>query len=409
MEYIYRFIEFINESNLFSIGTLLFTIVYLMRLYTKKENEENYLPLKIIGFYFLGGFNFNFKINWFVVAIPIGFLIYYLAMKEKERPNPKIKYKATVLGVIMMLVGTLNGMIYEKAEYRERTIKVEDVRFENLEKEYDFIRNKLEIDYASIEAMQLEYDNNGKIKDLNYTLRDDKKIYYIIYENDAYKVNVLPVNKDGFWNFGPYGSYYDSKLFFNMISNVKFDKYDNAKYYRMTFRGEKNYYENMGFYTINQENYSIKNLGDIRGVYDAIGIVNYAILDTPIESHKGNMYLLDYGNIEYELDYEEIEIESIKNNEIVVIRDKDIIKEIYKATMDDSESWSLVTDMEITLEPNLYVKYSEDIVVGLCEEEPFIRVDEGKVSSWYVVPSHIYTFVVNRYFDASRAEAMYNN
>ena len=76
MESIYKFIEYINESNILSMGLLIFAILYLIYLYNKKEEIENYLGLKLIGFYLLGAFTFNFKFESFTAIIPIGIIIY---------------------------------------------------------------------------------------------------------------------------------------------------------------------------------------------------------------------------------------------------------------------------------------------------------------------------------------------
>ena len=54
MEYIYRFIEYINESNILSVVLVILAVVYLVYLHMKKEEDENYLGLKLIGFYLLG-------------------------------------------------------------------------------------------------------------------------------------------------------------------------------------------------------------------------------------------------------------------------------------------------------------------------------------------------------------------
>ena len=51
MEYIYKIIECINENNLLSMGLFIFAIGFLIHLYTKKEEEENYIEFKLIGFY----------------------------------------------------------------------------------------------------------------------------------------------------------------------------------------------------------------------------------------------------------------------------------------------------------------------------------------------------------------------
>lgn len=412
MTYIYDFIKFINESNLFSIGTLAFIIGYLIMLYKKRsEEEDNHLVLKLVGFYFLGGFNFNIKDNWFVLAIPVGFGIYYMFMKDKKRPNSTIKYKAALLGMIMMYIATVNGMIYQAVEFGEKTIKVENADFYSLGDDYKIIKSKLRIENANLEGMYLEYDNDNSLKQLSYSLKDNSKIYHVDYEDDAYRVSIFPASKEDFWSVGGYGGYYEAEEFFKILSKVKFNRYENAISYTITYDGKKEAYENRTLYTIDEGSYSTYKLDNTWGVNNAIGMIYSAELK-PTEDdkaeYKSEVYLFEYEEMEL-YKYEEIEIESVRNNETLTIRDKEVIKSIYYETKDQYDTWSPITDMDITLEPNLYVRYSDKSVFGFCEQAPFVRVDEDGESTWYSVPSDLYTFMINQYFDASRANAMYNN
>ena len=46
MKYIFKFIEYINETNILSLATLILIISYLRYLYNKKEEVEEYLGFK---------------------------------------------------------------------------------------------------------------------------------------------------------------------------------------------------------------------------------------------------------------------------------------------------------------------------------------------------------------------------
>ena len=48
MKYIFKLIEYINETNILSLATLILTIGYLRYLYNKKEEVEEYLGFKLI-------------------------------------------------------------------------------------------------------------------------------------------------------------------------------------------------------------------------------------------------------------------------------------------------------------------------------------------------------------------------
>ena len=112
MKYIFKFIEYINETNILSLATLILTIGYLRYLYNKKEEVEEYLGFKLVGFYMLGLFTFSFNFEYIKFVLPIGFIIYLLFIKNKERKNNIIKKKATVFGFIILCLGGINSIIY---------------------------------------------------------------------------------------------------------------------------------------------------------------------------------------------------------------------------------------------------------------------------------------------------------
>ena len=180
MESIYKFIEYINESSILSIGLLIFAILYLIYLYNKKEEIENYLGLKLIGFYLLGAFTFNFNFESFTAIIPIGFIIYLAFMKNKERANCMIKKKASIMGLIILCVGGINSIIYNNIEYRERNIPIKNISIKSLRSDYEVIKKELGIDdVVSVGSLDLEYNKNNKIRRLSYNIKDlkwDEKI-----------------------------------------------------------------------------------------------------------------------------------------------------------------------------------------------------------------------------------------
>ena len=90
MKYIFKLIEYINETNILSLATLILIINYLRYLYNKKEEVEEYLGFKLVGFYILGLFTFSFNFEYIKFVLPIGFIIYLLFMKNKERKTENI-------------------------------------------------------------------------------------------------------------------------------------------------------------------------------------------------------------------------------------------------------------------------------------------------------------------------------
>jgi hypothetical protein len=82
------------------IVSLIIVIVGLYILYKSREEEEDNLALKLIGYYILGIFYLNLN----GLLIPLGFII-SLFLKPTE--NRSTKRLAAIFGLIMMLLGFL--------------------------------------------------------------------------------------------------------------------------------------------------------------------------------------------------------------------------------------------------------------------------------------------------------------
>lgn len=81
-----------------SIIGVLVVIFVLILFYKNREDDEEYLGLKLVGYYLLGTFNLNVGI-----LIPIGFIIWLLLFHPKT--NRTIKRYSAIFGLIMMLIG----------------------------------------------------------------------------------------------------------------------------------------------------------------------------------------------------------------------------------------------------------------------------------------------------------------
>lgn len=95
------------------IAIMIIAIIGLVRIHKLKEEEEPYLVLKMIGFYLLGGFVFYINITEFVyLSLPIGFFLYYIFMKNKERTNKTLKNKCAIWGLIILLISCVSNGLY---------------------------------------------------------------------------------------------------------------------------------------------------------------------------------------------------------------------------------------------------------------------------------------------------------
>lgn len=310
MESIYKFIEYINESSILSIGLLIFAILYLIYLYNKKEEIENYLGLKLIGFYLLGAFTFNFNFESFTAIILIGFIIYLAFMKNKERANCMIKKKASIMGLIILCVGGINSIIYNNIEYRERNIPIKNISIKSLRSDYEVIKKELGIDdVVSVGSLDLEYNKNNKIRRLSYNIKDlNNKTYFISTNGKNYSINASKTyeSEDENFMFSSIGYYnMDIETLLDVISNTKFKKYENASYYTVMYKNEENYYENdKNLYIVDLVNYSTKKLNSKYPIYDAVDISHMPmkqVSEGSWTSTKTDTYLMRY-NIDEDSD-----------------------------------------------------------------------------------------------------------
>ena len=54
------------------MGLFIFAIGFLIHLYTKKEEEENYIEFKLIGFSLVEAITFHFDLVYFPIICPVG-------------------------------------------------------------------------------------------------------------------------------------------------------------------------------------------------------------------------------------------------------------------------------------------------------------------------------------------------
>lgn len=84
--------DFFIVAVIVTIGIVLF--------YLKREEDEELLGLKLVGYYILGIFYFNLS----GLVIPLGFII---SLFLKPSQNKGVKRGATIFGLVMMIIGLL--------------------------------------------------------------------------------------------------------------------------------------------------------------------------------------------------------------------------------------------------------------------------------------------------------------
>lgn len=174
-------------------------VVFLILIYKNyRQEEEELLGLKLIGYYFLGGFRFNFN----NVTLPLGYIIYIVFFRPKTNSTAK-RYSA-VLGLIIFIIGSFMPFITESFFERTRYIDVasNDVYQIDFVKDYLEITNKLDIsNNLRLEDFKVDFEKEGNIRRLKYLLVERSKDGYVLYnvqldfKNNRYSIKPNRVNR----------------------------------------------------------------------------------------------------------------------------------------------------------------------------------------------------------------------
>ena len=246
------------------IVIMIVAIIGLVKIHKCKEEDEEYLVLKMIGFYLLGSFSFNFNITEFMyIFVPIGFFVYYIFMEHKERKNKVLKNKCAKWGLIILTISfvsnNLNG-IMNHFEYRDININATG-NIKDLTLEWKTIKSKCNIDdNVPLDGARIIYNKDGKIEDLTYFLIDynKNKSYQVNFENENYHI---VVNKyDGYdYNFN---SHYDTKTenFLKVVTQIS-DSHKMMDYNEINYEKElEGSNEGYDLYSVNIKNNKYKKI-----------------------------------------------------------------------------------------------------------------------------------------------------
>ena len=246
------------------IVIMIVAIIGLVKIHKCKEEDEEYLVLKMIGFYLLGSFSFNFNITEFMyIFVPIGFFVYYIFMEHKERKNKVLKNKCAKWGLIVLTISfvsnNLNG-IMNHFEYRDININSTG-NIKDLSLEWKTIKSKCNIDdNVPLDGARIIYNKDGKIEDLTYFLIDynKNKSYQVNFENENYHI---VVNKyDGYdYNFN---SHYGTKTenFLKVVDHIN-DSHKMMDHNEINYEKElEGSNEGYDLYSVNIKNNKYKKI-----------------------------------------------------------------------------------------------------------------------------------------------------
>jgi hypothetical protein len=272
-------------------GILIVSVLFLVR---KRMDVETYFPLKIFGYFILGSFAFHMN----EISLPLGFAVYLLLFHPKL--NAQIKRKAAFLGFLsFILVHWLLPFAIDG--WNSRAIHIDreigSVYEANFQEEWELVRKDLKLDnvHLRLKDFQLEYAENGSLRDLNWELigpiDNTFQIYYVRYnyENGWYSVTRNQVD-----NWLQYDQLIDTDVFFEHLNLLDIQKITMDKghypYYVIRSRGERVTYGDSKDTLFMIDNGEIKEFYKEQFPVDAYNITTFAMKKTGEQRDKqGNM------------------------------------------------------------------------------------------------------------------------
>ena len=88
-----------NWTFQFALIPTIIVVFVLIFIYKNREEEEDNLGWKIVGYSLLGSFNITLE----AFLLPIGIAVYFLFFRPES--NKSTKTQAALFGFIMMLIG----------------------------------------------------------------------------------------------------------------------------------------------------------------------------------------------------------------------------------------------------------------------------------------------------------------
>ncbi|GEM_PF-2908306 len=177
--------------SILSTSIVLIAFIFIYRRY--KTDDEEFLILKLIGYYLLCSFKFNFN----SLALPVGFIVY--AAIFRPNTNKSVKKAIAYLGLFVFFCGILTPFIEKSYFERERVISASsnNIYTIDLNADYNAIKQKMGInEHAKFEDFEADFAQTGSINRLSYTfLTNDSKgivLYKVNYNADKSKYIIKP-------------------------------------------------------------------------------------------------------------------------------------------------------------------------------------------------------------------------
>lgn len=226
------------------LSTLSVVIAFIFIYRKHKIDHEDFLLLKLIGYYLLCSFRFNFN----GLALPAGFIIFLAFFKPQI--NRPVKKSIAYLGFFVFICGVLIPIIQESYFERQRVVNSSsnNIYTIDLDKDHNAIKQKLGIsEYAKIEDFDASFENSGSIRELKYSFltKDNNGIvlYQINFSSNKNKYIIKPKKVS---NWLQYDRLINEDQFFYALSCLDLEKakpQEEYPYYTVRCSGD---YTNWG-------------------------------------------------------------------------------------------------------------------------------------------------------------------
>ena len=246
------------------IVQIVFTVVLilgLVYLYKRSDRTEDLLFLKLLGYYLLGSFRFNFN----KIAIPFGFLIYLLFLHPNQ--NARSKRQAAGLGLVFLIVGlaqpTVENYLYQlPIEVKTESVNLYDINFPNdwksLQQQLQLTEDVRLVDFYS------GFESDGSIRELSYKLisqKDGGIVHYNVNLEKQHQAYVIRRSKIDRWLL--YDQEITAQNFFEAVENLNINKLKpkgDYGWYTMSSQGV------LSYDIPNHDKYILDNNGDVLAV-----------------------------------------------------------------------------------------------------------------------------------------------
>ncbi|MGE6378156.1 hypothetical protein [Peribacillus muralis] len=211
---------------------LIVSFIFLMR---KKDDKDNYFPLKIIGYFILG--SFEFKLNQ--ISLPLGFIVYLIFFRPKL--NIQVKRQAATFGFFAFIIvqwiipGVINSYENRSISIKHELGSVYEVDFQE---ENERVMHELNVESSGLklEDFEVNYTEEGRITDLGWKLsgqnEDSYFLYQIQYDLDKNRYQVMKSHLETGHHSNPFldAEYFFENLNVLDIRDITYAKGDFSSY-----------------------------------------------------------------------------------------------------------------------------------------------------------------------------------